>query len=622
MGTLFFKNGSKAYVGDRECTIISLKSLSEVVVKYYDTGTMDGVDIMKLSTTAPEKKEKKYIDTYSDEEWAEAKKKYEAIKDLLFRQKTEKEVSEVAKANNVSRATIYNWLEKYENTSELTSLISNAKQRGKKGSRLDPKVEDIIEATLSVIYLNKQRYSFNKIYRHIRNECVKLDRKPPHTNTIRNRINEIDPKLATKKRYGHKASQDKYDNFDGEYPEGLYPLDVVQIDHTPVDIILVDNLHRKPIGRPYLTLAIDVYSRMVAGFYLSFQAPGFYNVSQCMYNMLVNKESFLEEQGVEGNWNVFGIPRVIHVDNGADLVSEDMQRVCDDLSITLLKRPVARPQFGPHVERFFSTINKEVHNLPGTTFSNIKEKGIYDSEKEASMTLNEFQKWLTHYFVNIYHKKPHQGLLGLTPERQYEIGIFGDENTAGTGILPPITDDIEQIKIALLPTYYRTIQKDGIAIEGIKYYSDVLRHWIGITDKNNKKIKHKVKYNPANIQKIYFYDSELKEYFEVPYRKISAPAMTLWDLYAAKRYLKNKNIDQYTEDELFQAFEVLDSITDLSINEHKKQKLRTSKPPKMSATKQQKAETPKYEQHDNDLSSLFEEITIYDISDRSRDDRD
>lgn len=43
-------------------------------------------------------------------------------------------------------------------------------------------------------------------------------------------------------------------------------LDVVQIDHTRVDAIVVDETHRLPIGRPWLTLAVDVATRVVVGF--------------------------------------------------------------------------------------------------------------------------------------------------------------------------------------------------------------------------------------------------------------------------------------------------------------------------------------------------------------------
>jgi hypothetical protein len=36
---------------------------------------------------------------------------------------------------------------------------------------------------------------------------------------------------------------------------------LVQIDHTLVDVIVVDEIERKPIGRPWLTLVVDVATR-------------------------------------------------------------------------------------------------------------------------------------------------------------------------------------------------------------------------------------------------------------------------------------------------------------------------------------------------------------------------
>src|SRR5215467_12427668 len=58
----------------------------------------------------------------------------------------------------------------------------------------------------------------------------------------------------------------------GEYSASR-PLEVVQIDHTRADVFVVDEQTRTPIGRPWLTLASDVYSRIVPGFYLTMDAP-------------------------------------------------------------------------------------------------------------------------------------------------------------------------------------------------------------------------------------------------------------------------------------------------------------------------------------------------------------
>jgi len=54
---------------------------------------------------------------------------------------------------------------------------------------------------------------------------------------------------------------------------------VVQIDHTLVDVVVVDELERLPLRRPWLTLAIDVASRMVNGFYVSLERPSILSVA-------------------------------------------------------------------------------------------------------------------------------------------------------------------------------------------------------------------------------------------------------------------------------------------------------------------------------------------------------
>jgi putative transposase len=36
-----------------------------------------------------------------------------------------------------------------------------------------------------------------------------------------------------------------------------------------------------------------------------------------------------------------------------------------------------------------------VHELPGTTFSNTNQRGEYDAEKMAALTLRELERWLT-----------------------------------------------------------------------------------------------------------------------------------------------------------------------------------------------------------------------------------
>ena len=60
------------------------------------------------------------------------------------------------------------------------------------------------------------------------------------------------------------------------------PLELIQIDHTPVDVLVLTDDRQTILGRPWLTVAIDVATRCVLGIYLSMDAPSAVSVSLCI----------------------------------------------------------------------------------------------------------------------------------------------------------------------------------------------------------------------------------------------------------------------------------------------------------------------------------------------------
>ena len=235
-----------------------------------------------------------------------------------------------------------------------------------------------------------------------------------------------------------------------------------------------------------------------------------------------------------------------------------MQRVCEEYGITISWRPVARPQFGGHIERVIGTAMNEIHTLPGTTFSNVQKRGEYDSEKKSIFTLKELEKWFTEFIINQYHKQIHSGIR-MTPEKKYELGIFGDDDNPGRGLPEKISNE-DYFKISLLPTMERTIQQFGVKIDNIVYYSDILRRWIKAKDSDNKAKKFLFKRDPRDISVIWFYDPTIKDYFEVHYRNISYPPISIWDLRNIRKYLDDKHQKDYDETVIFKTHYRLQEI--------------------------------------------------------------
>jgi putative transposase len=124
-------------------------------------------------------------------------------------------------------------------------------------------------------------------------------------------------------------------------------LEVVQIDHTPVDVIVVDRENRQPIGRPWLTLAVDVKTRMITGFHVSLWSPSALSVCLALTHAVLEKTSWLADRELQTlEWPISGLPQVLHVDNAREFHSEALVRGCQEYGIRLDHRPVGRPHFG------------------------------------------------------------------------------------------------------------------------------------------------------------------------------------------------------------------------------------------------------------------------------------
>ena len=117
-----------------------------------------------------------------------------------------------------------------------------------------------------------------------------------------------------------------------------------------------------------------------------------------------------------------GKPNKIYVDNGRDFHSEGLRRGCKVHGIKLEHRPIARPHYGGIIERVIGTAMRMIHALPGTTFSNIRDRGNYDADRNAALTLHELEKWIALAICGPYHNEVH-GTLLQPPAAKWAAGI-------------------------------------------------------------------------------------------------------------------------------------------------------------------------------------------------------
>lgn len=125
---------------------------------------------------------------------------------------------------------------------------------------LDRKVEALIEAAISGFYLTRERPRFSDLMREIEARCHVETLDVPDYRTVHRRLNDFDACKVTAARHGGKRAREIFGAALPQQRPGD-PLSFVEIDHSPVDVIVVEEQTRLPLGRPWLSLAVDVPTR-------------------------------------------------------------------------------------------------------------------------------------------------------------------------------------------------------------------------------------------------------------------------------------------------------------------------------------------------------------------------
>jgi putative transposase len=479
------------------------------------------------------------IDKEDELIWQEACRREEAISELLRQhpgQLTVAAVDGVADALGLSRATVYRLIVRYRASRTVSALVANAPGRRNGSQFLKPEQEAVIQEAIKGLYLKPTRPPMKRVVEEIRARCRHAGLSPPNWRTVKSRIEKIPVRVRALRR-GDAELINATRPTPGEYL-ATRPLSVVQIDHTQVDVIVVDELTREPIGRPWITLAVDVFSRMVTGVHVSLDPPSRVSIGLCLLQAVYDKSFWLAERGISAPWPVAGLPEMLHADNGSDFRSNAFSRACRDEGIRISWRIPGKPHYGGHIERLIGTQMGAVHLLPGTTFSDPGERGDYRSSKSARMTVRELERWIAWEIAGHYHQRIHASL------HRPPIAVWREHETRFELRLP---EDRMKFWVSFLPEEERSLRRDGIHFCNIRYWSDALG-----ADLGQVKGKLLIKYDPRDLSRI-FVRRPSGSFVEARYRNLSWPAITLWEQKAAIRQFRAQGRNEINEAMIFTA---------------------------------------------------------------------
>ena len=466
-------------------------------------------------------------------DWAAAKRRAEVLSKLPERPSGE-QLGDAMAALRVGRTTLFRWLRLFRESGRTSALLPRRRGPNSGMRPLAPEVLAIVDRHFRDFYATRRRPTVTRFWAEVAADCRREGVPVPSIRRLRRWLARHDAAELLRRREGKAKSEPVYLATPGTL-EAAAPLAIMQIDHTKVDVTVVDPVTRLPLGRPTLTLAIDVNTRMAMGFHLSLEAPSLTAVALCLTHAVMDKANWLAARGIEAEWPARGLPRVIHVDNGAEFPALAFERACAEHGVDLVYRPPGTPRFGGHIERLIGTMMGAVHLIPGSHFSNIRERGDLDPERRAVMTLRELERYFALEIVGAYHARIHRAL--EAPPAAVWRARIGE-------VAVRMPDDPRRFLIDFLPAEPRVLRRDGLHFHHIRYWSDELRHHLGRGPE-----KFTVKYDPRDLSVVFVRVGE--GYLEARPADRTRPSIALWEHRAALRALRDAGRRAVDEELIF-----------------------------------------------------------------------
>jgi putative transposase len=419
-----------------------------------------------------------------------------------------------ASGNAVSPRTLRRWLSIYKVARDKTALV-DAPRVFK--TRTHPEVQRLFEKAVEEVFLEKERLTptrvfmeFERLVEEHNRSCPSNGIRPLSRATFFRRMEQLDCVVADRQRLGRHECNRKHRTA-LKPAEAHCILDRIELDHTMLDVILIDSRTGQPLGRPWLTLAIDVYSKMIVGIYLTFEPPSSHSVLQCLKFAILPKDEFLNQfADIKNSWPVLGLFKTVVFDNGLDAHGGRVRYFCEEIGSSVQYCPSRSPWFKGTVERMYRTLNEALlHSIPGTTFSNTRQRGTYPSEKLCRMDKTAFLQVLVRWIVDVYHVTPHRKS-GMPPLERWK------KSAAQCAVDLPLSPADLDVLTARRAT--RRLHHYGVEIDQIKYNSPALQDlhhsYAGLPKKRHKALD--VRYHDETVAYVDVFDPKTKTYLRVP----------------------------------------------------------------------------------------------------------
>lgn len=438
-----------------------------------------------------------------------------------------------------SWTSVYRWARALrQSEGSPLALVSDDASKGNREARYPPEVIDICERVIEDVYLTRERpgvqhtvdVAQGEVRRAnaLRPSAAQLPR--PTRRVIQRLINQVSAFDRHVARYGYDSARKRFRAVLG-YRLTAAPLECAEIDHTRMDVFVVDAETGAPLGRPWLTILIDCHTRCILGYCLSFEPPSRATVARCLRHAFMPKTNLRQKYpDLKNDWEPFGIVSKLVMDGGLEFHSADLENACFEFGIEQHFAPRKMAWFKGKVERFLGTHNREVAiTMPGKTFGDIFERDDYDPKRHAVVTLSGLHYVIVRWIVDVYHQRRHRAL-DCSPAQMWRSSIRTEDI--------PLMDDPLRFDAILGGVAQRVLTHKGIEYAGLPYNSPEmaeLRRQLG------DRLDVEIRVDRSDLGSIIVLHPESKAPYRVPcLRQDYAAGLTEWQHRICKCHVRER----------------------------------------------------------------------------------
>lgn len=343
-------------------------------------------------------------------------------------------------------------------------------------------------------------------------------------------------------RHGQAAWEANFLLFDRFAQTATLPLQEVFADHYQLDVLAVDDEYREVLGRLWLTVLIDAFSRAVLGLALAYEAPGIASIQGALRHAIWPKTD-LAALGIDLPWACYGIPQRLSLDNAWAHQSPSLEDLARALAaggrytaLELHFRPPYQARYGGLVERLFGNLAGQLRErLPGAILRPDQRRWHNASQGACLLYRDVFR--LVHQLVVDYLHTPHRELGGVTPHEKWLAGL-----ALMAPVPPPLTPQLERCFWRLHPAP-RAATSAGLALFGL-HYADVGLADLRGPDRQGRRRRFHLRYEPADVSRVAVFEDGIWR-GDGYARELRLPdgtyePVSLWELELAKDLVRRR----------------------------------------------------------------------------------